>query len=89
MVGQIFSQRSPSYFGFPIAPHDVRDAAVTTWAIAAPDRIGVDRDLLTHHDPQTGIRYYNRARGIEASRVHAQVMPPCAGKISVAPADYQ
>jgi hypothetical protein len=74
MIGQIFSQHSMSYFGFRIAPHDARDAAMTAWAIAAPDRITIARDLLTHHDLRTGIKHYNRARGVEASRAHAQLI---------------
>ena len=60
--------------GIRIAPHDARDAAATTWAIAAPDQIGVARDLLGHSDLRTTNRHYNRARGIEASRVHALVI---------------
>ncbi len=53
--------------GFRITPHDARDAAATTWAISAPDRIGIASDLLAHRDPRM-IKHYNRARGIEASR---------------------
>ena len=74
IIGDIISRRSLSYFGFCISPHDARDAAATTWAIAAPDRIGVARDLLTHRDLRTTGKYYNRARGIEASRAHGQVI---------------
>ena len=48
--------------------------AATTWAIAAPDQIGVARDLLGHSDLRTTTRHYNRARGIEASRAHALVI---------------
>jgi integrase len=40
--------RLSARFGVRISPHDVRDAAVTTWAIARPDQIGVARDLLYH-----------------------------------------
>jgi NMT1-like family len=32
------------------------------------------RDLLTHSDLRTTTRHYNRARGIEASRAHAQLL---------------
>lgn len=60
--------------GFRITPHDARDAAATTWAISAPDQIGVARDLLAHSDLRTTTRHYNRARGIEASRAYSQVI---------------
>jgi integrase len=66
-------QRSSKRFGIPIAPHDGRDAAATMWALSAPDQIGVARDLLAHRDPRM-IKYYNRARGIEASRAYSQVI---------------
>src|SRR2546425_7456183 len=35
-----------SRLGLRITPHDVRDAGTTTWAIFAPDQIGVARDLV-------------------------------------------
>jgi hypothetical protein len=56
-----------------ISPHDARDAAVTTWAIARPDQIAVSRDLLYHTKLDT-TQLYNRVMGIEASRVHRQVI---------------
>jgi integrase/recombinase XerD len=65
-----FSKR----LGFRITPHDARDAAATTWAISAPDQIGVARDLLGHSDLRTTIKHYNRARGFEASRAYSQVI---------------
>src|SRR5262249_10243152 len=64
----IFSRHTSQRWGIRIAPHDVRDAGATTWAIAAPEQIGVARDLLGHADLRPGTRHYNRARGIEASR---------------------
>ena len=73
-IGQVFSRHSTSRLGFRITPHDARDAAATTWAISAPDQIGVARDLLAHSDLRTTIKYYNRARGIQASRAYAQVI---------------
>jgi integrase/recombinase XerD len=59
-------------WGIRVAPHDVRDAGATQWAIAAPDQIGVARDLLGHADLRPTTRHYNRARGIEASRALAR-----------------
>ncbi len=57
-----------------VAPHDVRDAAATTWAIAMPAQIGVARDLLTHADLRPITKHYNRAKGVEGSREHARLI---------------
>jgi integrase len=73
-IGRIFSGRSKERLGIHITPHDVRDAAATTWALAAPDKIGVARDLLAHRDLRTTIRHYNRAKGVEASRAYRRVV---------------
>jgi integrase len=66
--------RLSNRLGVHIAPHDARDAAATTWAISAPEQIGVARDLLAHGDLRTTTKHYNRARGIEASRTYSQVI---------------
>ena len=73
-IGKISRRHSTSRLGFRITLHDARDAAATTWAISAPDQIGVARDLLAHSDLRTTIKHYNRARGIEASRAYSQVI---------------
>ena len=73
-IYDIISRHSSSHLGFRVAPHDARDAAATTWALSAPSRIGVARDLLSHSDLRTTTKYYNRARGIEASRAYAQMI---------------
>ncbi|PWT86819.1 MAG: hypothetical protein C5B58_00770 [Acidobacteria bacterium] len=73
-IGDIIGERSTSRLNFRITPHDARDAAATTWAVSAPDQIGVSRDLLTHRDLRTTTKWYNRARGIEASRAHNLVI---------------
>jgi integrase len=70
----IFNRHSTSRLGFRIAAHDAREAAATTWALLAPEKIGVARDLLAHRDLRTTLKHYNRARGIEASRAHCQVI---------------
>jgi integrase/recombinase XerD len=70
----IITRRTASRLGLRVAPHDVRDAAATTWALAAPDQVGIARDLLAHSDLRTTTRHYNRARGIEASRAYAQLI---------------
>lgn len=59
--------------GVRISPHEVRNAAVATWAIARPDQIGVASDLLYHSRPDT-THLYNRVAGIEASRVYGRVI---------------
>jgi integrase len=72
-VGPVVTRHTSQRLGIRVSPHDARDAAATTWAIAAPDQIGIARDLLTHSDLRM-TRHYNRARGIEASRAHAQLL---------------
>lgn len=69
---KIFARLS-ARLGLRISPHDARDAAVTTWAIARPDQICVSRDLLYHSRLDT-TQFYNRTRGIEASRAYRQVI---------------
>jgi integrase len=71
-VGLIIHKHSMAQLGIHLSPHDARDAAATTWAIAAPTQIGVARDLLAHADLRTTTKHYNRARGIEASRAYAK-----------------
>jgi integrase/recombinase XerD len=70
-IWPIVTRRSKQGLGLRISPHDARDAAATTWAVSAPDEIGVARDLLGHNDLRTTGKHYNRARGIEASRAQA------------------
>jgi integrase/recombinase XerD len=73
-IGDIFGRHSMSRLGFRVTPHDARDAAGTFWALFAPDQIRVARDLLAHRDLRTTLKYYNRARGIEASRAYGDVL---------------
>ena len=73
-LGPVITRHTSKRLGIRVTPHDARDAAATTWAIAAPDQIGVARDLLAHSDLRTTTKYYNRARGIEASRSHNQLI---------------
>src|SRR2546421_8398484 len=73
-IWPIFTRHTARRLGTRIAPHDCRDAGATTWAIAAPDQIGIARDLLGHSDLRTTTRHYNRARGIEASRAYSKVI---------------
>ena len=73
-IWEIVGRHTDRRMGVRIAPHDIRDAAATTWAIAAPEQIGIARDLLAHADQRTTTRHYNRARGIEASRAYTQLI---------------
>jgi integrase len=73
-VGPVLTRNTTKRLGIRIAPHDARDAAATMWAIVTPEQIGVARDLLAHGDLRTTTKHYNRARGIEASRAHSQVI---------------
>jgi integrase/recombinase XerD len=87
-IGQVFGRLSRR-LGVWITPHDVRDAAATTWAISVPDQIGVARDLLSHSDLRTTTKYYNRARGIEASREYRKVIAAIRKTRNRAAADYE
>jgi integrase len=80
LISRIISQHSRDRLGVHVTPHDARDAAATTWALAAPDRIGVARDLLAHRDLRTTIKHYNRAKGVEASRTYRQLIDGMRGK---------
>ena len=73
-VGPVITRHTTKRLGIRVTPHDARDAAATTWAIAAPEQIGVSRDLLAHCDLRTTTKYYNRAKGIEASRAHSRLI---------------
>jgi integrase len=73
-IVHLFGRHSFQRLGIRIAPHDVRDAGATLWAIARPAQIGVAQELLGHSDPRTMQNHYNRARGIEAGRAHAKVI---------------
>jgi integrase/recombinase XerD len=73
-IAQMISRHTAAVMGIRLTPHDMRDAAATTWALAAPGRIGISRDLLSHSDLRTTGRHYNRAKGIEASRAYAEIV---------------
>jgi integrase/recombinase XerD len=61
--------RTRDAFGRSINPHLFRDAAATSIAIDDPRHVGIAAPLLGHRSPATTEKYYNQARGIEASRV--------------------
>jgi integrase len=73
-IGDIVSRHTASRLGMRLTPHDTRDAAATTWALADPSKIGTATDLLSHSDHRTMQKHYNRARGMEASRAYAAII---------------
>jgi integrase len=73
-IGDVISRHTAAVLGIRLTPHDTRDAAATTWALAAPGQIGVSRDLLSHSDLRTTEKHYNRANGVQASRTLAKIL---------------
>lgn len=73
-IGDIVSRHTVSQLGMRLTPHEARDAAATTWALACPSRIGIATDLLSHADGRTTQKHYNRAKGVEASRAYAEII---------------
>jgi integrase/recombinase XerD len=69
-IGDIVSRHTAAVLGIRLTPHSARDAAATTWALAAPGQIGVSRDLLSHSDLRTTEKHYNCANGVQASRAY-------------------
>jgi integrase len=61
--------RTREGLGRSINPHLFRDCAATSIAIDDPEHIGVASRLLGHRAAATTERYYNHARGVEASRL--------------------
>jgi integrase/recombinase XerD len=73
-IGDIICRHTDALIGVRLTPHDTRDAAATTWALAAPGQIGVSRDLLSHSDLRTTEKHYNRANGVQASRTLSKIL---------------
>jgi integrase len=73
-IGDIVSRHTFDLLGVRLTPHDTRDTAATTWALADPSKIQTATDLLSHSDGRTMQRHYNRARGTDASRTYAQII---------------
>jgi integrase/recombinase XerD len=61
--------RTRDVLGRAVNPHLFRDCAVTSLAIEDPGHIGLAACLLGHRSGTTTERYYNQARGIEATRL--------------------
>ena len=67
---EAFTTRIHALTGHHVTLHDVRRIGCTTWAIADPATAAGARELLGDRDYRVIAKHYNRARGIEASRVH-------------------
>jgi len=73
-IWSVVIRHSRERLGIQVAPHDVRDAAATLWALERPGMIRIASELLSHTDQRTTMKHYNRANGILASRAHAQLI---------------
>jgi integrase/recombinase XerD len=73
-IWKLICRHTSAELGVRLTPHDVRDAAATTWALEAPSQIAVSRDLLSHSDLRTTQKHYNRARGVVASRSYSELL---------------
>jgi integrase len=61
-------------FGTPLSLHDFRSLTVSTLSTLAPDLMDGGRAQLGHANRRTTQRYYVRAKAIQASRAHAQLI---------------
>lgn len=73
-IADIVSRHTLSVLGLRLTPHDVRDAAATTWALSDPSNIGTAKDLLSHLNERTMQKHYNRAKAVEATRTYAAIV---------------
>lgn len=78
MLGKSISrklrQRITRHLGRAMSLHLFRDGATTTIAVEASGEIGIAGVVLGHSDRNASERYYNQARGVEASRrYHARL----------------
>ncbi len=70
---ETFTNRIRALTGHTVRLHDARAIAVTTWAIEDPVGSAAARDLLGNRDSRIIEKHYNRAEGIQASRVLANI----------------
>jgi integrase/recombinase XerD len=62
------TQRTQAAFGKPVNPHAFRHSAATWIAVNAPEEAPIIAAILGHATMGMADRYYNLARGLEASR---------------------
>jgi len=67
-IYNIARTRTLAKFKKAMGLHDFRRAGPTFLAMDAPDKIGLVPGMLQHASPETGERYYNLGRSVEASR---------------------
>lgn len=63
-----FTAATEQELGVAIAPHRIRDSAITALAEEHPDAIGIAASLLHHRQTRTTQEHYNLADQISASR---------------------
>ena len=72
MTGKALSRRVRElvmkHLGRPMSLHLFRDSAATTIAVHASAKVGIVGDLLSHARHETSEKYYNQAKGLEATR---------------------
>ena len=67
-ISRKLRERITRHLGRAMSLHLFRDGATTTLALVTSGNIAAAGDVLGHADPRTSERYYNQARGVEASR---------------------
>jgi len=73
-ISRKLRQRITLHLGRAMSLHLFRDEATTMLAVEASADIGIAGDVLGHTDPKTSERYYNQARGLEASRRYHELL---------------
>jgi site-specific recombinase XerD len=71
--------RTKAAFGQPMNPHLFRDAAATTYAIAAPEQVHDAAALLGHADFRTTEAYYRLSQSVAACRAHQEILAQLTG----------
>ena len=78
-VYRCITVRTRAAFGQAMNPHLFRDAAATTYAIAAPEQVRDAAALLGHADFRTTEAYYRLSQSVVACRVHQGILAQLAG----------
>lgn len=67
-------------FGHAINPHLFRDCAATSIATELPEHVRIIAPILGHTNLQSGERYYNQARSLQAGRRYQDVIADLRGE---------
>jgi integrase len=81
----VVCRRTAKAYGLSMSPHDFRRSAATFLAMDTPDKVGLTSGVLQHSTPETGDRYYNLSRSIEARRRHSEVLSTLRTRLRPAP----